>query len=98
MRQYAPRLLHEILQPLFPVKRFWIAYSGGLDSTVLLHALAAVRDRLPAPLAAVHVDHALQAASGDWARRCRRQCEGLQIPLTSLLYESLEGLAARQFG
>ena len=48
----------------------WVAFSGGLDSTVLLHSLARAR---AAPLKAVHVDHQLQSASGRWARRCREQ-------------------------
>jgi len=82
---FAPESLLERLARLSPrPEHYWVGFSGGLDSSVLLHALSAVRDRLGAPLAAVHVDHGLQEGSGEWARHCREQCERLRIPLTSL--------------
>ncbi|HEY4143938.1 tRNA lysidine(34) synthetase TilS [Pinirhizobacter sp.] len=56
-----------------------VAFSGGGDSMALLHALAAMR---PAKLRALHVNHGLQQASDDWARRCETFCHGLGIPLT----------------
>lgn len=44
-----------------------LAYSGGLDSTVLLHLLcAAAQGRLRA----LHIHHGLQAAADDWAAHC----------------------------
>jgi tRNA(Ile)-lysidine synthase len=51
-----------------------IAFSGGLDSTVLLHLLAQARARLPGALAlrALHVDHGLQPAARDFCRQARR--------------------------
>lgn len=60
--------------------RYVVAFSGGLDSTVLLHAMAAVAGEVP--VVAVHVHHGLQAAADDWAGHCRRQCEALGVPLT----------------
>lgn len=62
--------------------RVWVAFSGGLDSTALLHGAAAVRDRLPGPLQAVHIDHGLHPDSGRWGEHCRDICEKLAIPLT----------------
>jgi tRNA(Ile)-lysidine synthase len=64
-----------------PDARFLVAYSGGLDSHVLLHALAALRPAHGFSLAAVHVDHALQSASQQWAAHCQRVCRILNIPL-----------------
>ncbi|MBI3545457.1 MAG: tRNA lysidine(34) synthetase TilS, partial [Gammaproteobacteria bacterium] len=62
------------LSSLTPLK---VAFSGGLDSTVLLHALCALR----APrVSAVHVDHALQANSAQWAQHCEEICLQLQVP------------------
>lgn len=61
-----------------------VAYSGGLDSSVLLHALAslpAVRER---GLRAIHVDHGLQASSREWISVCERVCTALEVPLTTL--------------
>lgn len=56
-----------------------VAYSGGLDSHVLLHALAALRPIHPFRLSAVHVDHGLQAASSGWSEHCQRVCRALDI-------------------
>ena len=50
-----------------------IALSGGLDSSVLLVALAQLANAgsLTARLRAIHVDHSLHADSALWARACR---------------------------
>jgi tRNA(Ile)-lysidine synthase len=75
-----------------------VGFSGGLDSTVLLHALAhddAVRSR---GLRAVHVDHALQTDSPRWAEACATFCDALGIGLQALCAEVIrdagEGLEA----
>ena len=73
------------LQQLPPASRYWIAFSGGCDSTVLLHALAKLRPQLPSTrLAAVHVNHNLQDQAADWAGHCRAVCEALDIPLREI--------------
>jgi tRNA(Ile)-lysidine synthase len=59
--------------------RHCVALSGGLDSTVLLHAMAALL-RGPA-LRAIHVDHGLQPESVTWANACRALCEQAGVPL-----------------
>ncbi len=58
--------------------RLWLACSGGLDSTVLTHALA--RARPPWPLAVVHVDHRLHPHSSQWAQRVRELADSLGLP------------------
>lgn len=60
-----------------------VAFSGGLDSHVLLHVLAENRQRLNRPLLAIHVNHRLQAESNFWESHCRAICEELAIPFTS---------------
>ena len=59
-----------------------IAFSGGLDSTVLLHLLASLskNEALP-PLRAVHVHHGLQAVADAWPDHCRSVCKALGVPL-----------------
>jgi tRNA(Ile)-lysidine synthase len=57
--------------------RYLVGLSGGLDSVVLLHALAASREHLDIPLAAVHVDHGLHPDSGRWARDAQRFARSL---------------------
>ena len=52
-----------------PIGRIVVAYSGGLDSTVLLHAVAAlvgVRHRL----FALHVNHGISRNADAWQRHC----------------------------
>jgi tRNA(Ile)-lysidine synthase len=51
--------------------RYLVAFSGGLDSTVLLHALVNSMSAHQRPMLAVHIDHGLQADSGRWAQQCR---------------------------
>ncbi|MHB0764973.1 tRNA lysidine(34) synthetase TilS [Stutzerimonas sp. NM35] len=59
-----------------------VAFSGGLDSTVLLHALVrlAERHRLP-PISAIHIHHGLQAVADAWPEHCRQFCARLGVPL-----------------
>ena len=61
--------------------RYVIAFSGGLDSTVLAHALAQCSD---VPLLAIHVDHALQTDSADWSEHCAQIAAALKIEFRSL--------------
>lgn len=75
-------VLSAALARLSPGPRtWWVAYSGGLDSTVLLHAMAALRARTGCVLRAAHIDHGLQSASARWTRTCAAVCERLGIPL-----------------
>lgn len=55
--------------------------SGGLDSCVLLHVLAALRAELGFELGAVHVNHGLISGSAAWAEPCRQLCDRLGVPL-----------------
>jgi tRNA(Ile)-lysidine synthase len=60
-----------------------VAFSGGLDSTVLLHALATLPPSRGA-LRALHVDHGLHADSTRWAEHCVRVAGALPVPLRVL--------------
>ena len=61
------------LHPIPPC--YQVAFSGGLDSQVLLHALCALRDQLDAGIAAVHVHHGLQADADRWELHCQQVCD-----------------------
>jgi tRNA(Ile)-lysidine synthase len=64
-----------------------IAYSGGLDSHVLLHALVALRTTYPLRLVAVHVDHGLSPLSPAWSRHCFAVCQALDVPFIPMSVE-----------
>lgn len=77
---FDPALLLPVLRRLPPAQRYLVAFSGGCDSCVLLHALVVLRGQLTAPVAAVHVDHGLQSGSEAWLQRCEAQCAAWQVP------------------
>jgi len=58
-----------------------VALSGGLDSSVLLHALAARDAQRARGLRAIHVHHGLQAAADAWQAHCQALCDELGIAL-----------------
>ncbi|HTT03993.1 MAG TPA: tRNA lysidine(34) synthetase TilS [Steroidobacteraceae bacterium] len=81
-------------------QRLCVAYSGGLDSSVLLHALASIARRERMQLRAVHVNHHLHgqaeaqaAAAARAARRWRVRCRVLDAPVRARPGESLEAAA-----
>ncbi len=78
-RAFSPRALAAVLRDLPAAPRYRVAFSGGLDSTVLLHALAEVRGELGWALEAVHVNHGLHGDAGRWAEHCARVCAGLGV-------------------
>ncbi|HET7331906.1 tRNA lysidine(34) synthetase TilS [Dyella sp.] len=74
-----PTLLDAALQGR-PEGALCVAYSGGPDSTALLHALAHSPAARARGLRALHVDHGLQAESARWAAHCRAFCAALSVP------------------
>jgi tRNA(Ile)-lysidine synthetase, N-terminal domain/tRNA(Ile)-lysidine synthetase, C-terminal domain len=73
-----PQALCEARPPEVRNAPLWVAYSGGADSTALLHALVAA-GLTPR---AVHVHHGLQPAADDWATHCAAVCRSLGVTLT----------------
>lgn len=68
---------------LAPAKRLCVAFSGGPDSTALLHALAQLPEARARGLRALHVDHGLHPQSGQWAAHCAHFCGSMGVPLTT---------------
>lgn len=91
MNSLAAHLLDQLAQ-MPAASRYRVAYSGGCDSHVLLHALAGVREQLAAPLAAIHINHRLSEQAGAWAEHCRRICTALDIPLVEVTVHAHPGL------
>lgn len=81
MKLAIDRAFAAFFAPFKATSRCWIAFSGGMDSTVLLTVAAAVREHLPGALHAIHIDHGLHPDSALWAAHCQARCAELSIPL-----------------
>jgi tRNA(Ile)-lysidine synthase len=60
-------------------KIYWVAYSGGVDSHVLLHLCAELRKQYFFQLRAVYVDHGLSVHAPAWGAHCATVCHDLRI-------------------
>ena len=60
-----------------------VAFSGGRDSTVLLHALAGLRRDRDFEVRAVHVNHGLQSAAPEWEGHCAAVADRLGVPFSA---------------
>jgi tRNA(Ile)-lysidine synthase len=56
---------------------FIIAYSGGVDSHVLLHLAAATTIKF----SVIHINHGLSANADAWQQHCQQVCDDLGVPL-----------------
>lgn len=72
------QLIESVLTLANPVGRIYIAYSGGVDSHVLLH-LCACTPSLKDKITAVYVHHGLQAAAEAWPEHCQQIAAALGI-------------------
>jgi tRNA(Ile)-lysidine synthase len=78
-----------------------VAFSGGLDSTVLLHALARIVGAERGRLRAAHIDHQLHPDSGRWRAHCEAAAKRLGVRFVQAVVqvecgeEGLEGAARR---
>lgn len=71
--------LYNILSAYPHTRVCWIAYSGGLDSHVLLHILGAIRSQISQQLTAVHINHGLHPDAKSWQRHCEAVCHDYRI-------------------
>ncbi|ETO93623.1 tRNA lysidine(34) synthetase TilS [Legionella oakridgensis] len=70
------------LERLSACRQLFVGFSGGLDSTVLLHHLtlqAGLREKLHA----IHIHHGLSIHADAWQAHCQRWCDARSIPLTT---------------
>lgn len=83
-------------------KTLIVAFSGGVDSTVLLHHLVTITTNTPWQVQAVHVNHQLQPQAQAWSEHCQAYCAQLgvdcqvrHIDVNDVQDESLEAAARR---
>ncbi len=84
MMKFSPDHLLQQLRRHDVPPAYQVAFSGGLDSLVLLHALCALRDQFDATVGAVHVHHGLHADAGEWDAHCQQVCNDLGVAYTLL--------------
>lgn len=81
----AERLQTHVKSLLLPLvqsgKTLLLAFSGGLDSRVLLELLELARRDLNFDLRAMHIHHGLSPNADDWASFCSATCVSLNVPL-----------------
>lgn len=97
LQQYAQGFLLDVNKQ---TRGLCVAYSGGLDSTVLLEIAHAYCKQVNIPLYAVHVNHGISPNADDWHKHCQDQCLQRKIPFYSeslsvkkVPQQSLEALA-----
>lgn len=90
------------LEPLAKAKHLVVAYSGGVDSHVLLHVLHSLKasEGYDFELSAIHIHHGLSENADLWQQHCQQVCQQLKVPFqtANLVLElkprqSLEALA-----
>ncbi|MCN4143803.1 MAG: tRNA lysidine(34) synthetase TilS [Thiohalomonas sp.] len=78
-----PQAFH--LQQLAATEKYLIAYSGGVDSHVLLHLCAQLKNSpsgFEQSFSAVYIDHGLNPNAKKWGFHCQHICFELDIPLS----------------
>jgi tRNA(Ile)-lysidine synthase len=86
----------------YPQTPLVIAYSGGVDSQVLLHALAKLKHakKIPNIITVCHVNHGLSENASTWQKFAEQACKKLNLPFLACqvnvqpkVQQSLEALA-----
>lgn len=58
-----------------------VAFSGGIDSHVLLHSLNKLIRDFNWQLTAVHINHGLSEQAFEWEKHCQQVCVDLSLPI-----------------
>ena len=81
-RPLAANHLADVLAHHPRAPRYWIAFSGGLDSTVLAHLCRALAERDASfDFAAAHIHHGLHPAADAWVRHVHESAHALKLSL-----------------
>ena len=62
-------------------KRLLLAYSGGVDSHILLHGMSRIASANRIEMTAVHFNHQVSPQSNLWEQHCLKVCNSLTVSL-----------------
>ena len=82
-----------IIPHLVEKKTCYVAYSGGVDSTVLLHEVGEAAKEVKCDVEAIHINHEQSKNSKQWENHCESFCKnyGFEFKKFSLNLENLKG-------
>lgn len=76
------------IKKLTAAKTLWVAYSGGLDSHVLLDLVVNAFDIHEYKIGVIHVHHGLSPYADTWVKHCERICSDYKVPLRVLYVDA----------
>jgi tRNA(Ile)-lysidine synthase len=89
------RVFDEVKRAMFalgPIPSLSVAFSGGVDSAVLLDALGELCPTLGLPVPrALHIDHGLEVHSAQWAAHCQQFCDSLGVQFLAVSVDARAG-------
>lgn len=86
---FIANLLKSQLDKITAIKRIWIAYSGGMDSHVLLHAFMQIQPQYGFEICPIHINHGLHHMADVWESHCMNVCSFLGLSFHTLKVEVL---------
>ena len=83
---FSPKILVSALENNVPGD-IVVAFSGGIDSTVLLRSVVSLRDDgfFSASIRALHVNHQISELADEWESHCSKICEEYGVDFKSAM-------------
>jgi uncharacterized protein (TIGR00269 family) len=91
------RVLARILREKDLPAKIGVAFSGGKDSTALLTALVALKEKIPSHLVALTVDEGIDKYREDTIRHAREVCKKLEVEHRIITFSDLYGRSLDEF-
>lgn len=79
--------LRDTLSQIEKSKTIHVAFSGGIDSTVLLHATKIICRETQRRLKAIHINHQIHSDSLLWSQHCVDQCREMGIDIETIVVD-----------
>lgn len=93
---FSEKALLSQLNALEDNSTIWIAYSGGMDSHVLLHMMSLLLGEQKERMKALHINHDIHRDAGKWQEHCRKVCEGLGVAMVSIKVKLPKGAGSME--